>query len=146
MARHSCDGNIVIMGDLNARTAIEQDYIAQDCDTNLQLYNNYLPEVELLTERSNQDRHKIDDQGKRLLDLCISTGMHILNGRMLGDLMGSLSCFKYTGASRVDYGLTDSEMVPKVMHVKVHDYLNDTSDHCKISIGLRVGLQYRQHI
>jgi hypothetical protein len=144
IARHSGDGNVVVMGDLNARTAIEQDYIARDCDTNLPLYNNYLPDMEL-PERNNQDRHKVDDQGKRLLDLCISTGMRILNGRTLGDLMGSLSCFKYNGASTVDYGLTDSEMVPKVMHFKVHDYLNDTSDHCKISIGLQVGLQYSQH-
>jgi exonuclease III len=143
ITRHSREGNVIIMGDFNAKTASHYDFIHQDGDSHVPLYDSYVADS-VLAERNNQDRHKIDEQGRRLVDLCIATGIRILNGRTLGDLMGSLTCFKYNGSSTVDYGLTDTELLPKVEYFKIHDYLNDISDHCKISLGLHIGDIFRQ--
>ena len=57
----------------------------------------------------------VSTQGKFLLDLCISSGMRILNGRHEGDSNGEFTCFIYTtnGSSVVDYVVASSEIMHK---------------------------------
>jgi exonuclease III len=143
ITQYAKDGHIVIMGDFNAKTAAENDFISHDDDNHIPMYDRYTPDC-ALSVRNNQDTHKVDEQGRRLLDLCIASGTRVLNGRTLGDLMGSLTCFKYNGSSTADYGIVEAVLLPKVKYFKVHDYLNDISDHCKLSMGLQVGRQVGQ--
>ena len=70
---------VFISGDLNSRTS--PDYVDFDkyLDTNLPFVCCYD-----IPNRINSDK-TIDAQGKRLLDLCISTGLLITNGRLHAD-------------------------------------------------------------
>jgi hypothetical protein len=49
--------------------------------------------------------NKLDARGRPLLELCVTTKMRILNGRVIGDLFGKYTCHKPTGSSVVDYSL-----------------------------------------
>ena len=53
----------------------------------------------------------VSTQGKCLLDLCISSGMRILNGRHEGDSNGEFTCFTTNGSSVVDYVVASSEIM-----------------------------------
>jgi exonuclease III len=96
----NCD--ILLTGDINARTGVTLDYI--ECDD-----NKYLPLDDMYTEdvpqisRSSQDCDTINSRGKELLDLCIAGKLRILNGRLLGDSIGKYTCHKPAGSSVVDY-------------------------------------------
>jgi len=72
---------VFISGDLNSRTSILPDYVDFDkyLDTNLPCVCCYD-----IPNRINSDK-TIDAQCKRMLDLCISTGLLIANGRLHAD-------------------------------------------------------------
>ena len=80
---YNSKGNCLIMGDLNAHTGIEPDYVVQDYSNNnlFQIPDSYKPDIPL---RRNSDHSKINEHGKALLDLCVSSGFRILNGRKIG--------------------------------------------------------------
>lgn len=87
----SQENHILIGGDFNARTGNMQDIIEEnDNDTDvLNLPHNY--EVSRYkTLRNNQDQHT-NTYGTKLIELATNSNMKILNGRILGDLLG-----KYT--------------------------------------------------
>ena len=79
MSKLSGKGSFLLMGDLNGKTNIEADYIQNDGldRTIVQLPDGYIPDQEI--RRRNRDTHKIDDQGKSILDFCIAANMRILN-------------------------------------------------------------------
>jgi exonuclease III len=86
---YSDKGSCLVIGDMNAHTKLEHDFIKYDADKNdvLQLPDSYIPDT-CLTRR-NSDTSKVNDHGKALLELCMSTGLCILNGRKFGDIFGS---------------------------------------------------------
>ena len=62
--------------------------------------------------RNNMDKHKVCTYGKRLLDLCETTNMRILNGRSLGDIFDKPTCYSPVGSpSLIDYAIVDSDIV-----------------------------------
>ena len=134
IAHFSQRGNIIISGDLNARTGQENDFIMND-------YTNYIPlppDYQMdnpIRKRLNQDKI-CRGFGKSLIDLCKTTGLRILNGRTLGDSFGKLTCHQYNGSSAVDYTLAHYSSLPLVNFFKVHDWLTSHSDHCPISFSL----------
>jgi len=80
-------GNIILCGDMNARSGSEPDFIQNDN------YDIYVPvnddyAYDLIQEKRQSQDDKIDSRGKQLLELCIATQMRILNGRVIGDLYG----------------------------------------------------------
>ena len=87
-------GNIIIMGDLNGRTNIEDDFIRDNNDDyspiNTTIYNKD-PINSFPLNRKNTDTNNVDEQGRLILDLCKSSGMRILNGRIPGDLRGDFT-------------------------------------------------------
>jgi hypothetical protein len=100
--RYSGKGNIILCGDLNARTGSESDCIQDDSnDEHLPLYENY-NSVIIQEKRCSHDC-KVDNRGKKLLDLCIGSKLRFLNGRMWGDSYGKFTCIKPSGSSVVDY-------------------------------------------
>ena len=131
------DTDIIIMGDLNARTGTELDFIEHDNDENIPIPQELYETDSLLNiPRGNMDR-STNRYGQSLLELCKTIPLRILNGRKLGDILGSFTCYKYNGQSVVDYCLASPALMNKIAQFKVHTFLPELSDHCAISAKLK---------
>ena len=102
---------ILLGGDFNARVGNMQDYIDEN-DEDVELLN--LPQNYQIDRykrpRSNQYQHK-NTYGEKLIELAISSGMKILNGRTLGDFMGKYTYIGYNGISTADYVLGSENLI-----------------------------------
>lgn len=133
IAKFQKDGNIMILGDLNARTGNKSDHIRNDSDRYLPINNlNIYNRDEQLETRNNQDI-QLNPRGQSLIDLCISSQIRIMNGRTLGDLSGRFTCHKHNGSSTVDYCLTSEPLSQLITYFQVHNFIGDLSDHSRIS-------------
>ncbi|CAG2245349.1 unnamed protein product [Mytilus edulis] len=132
-------GKILIAGDVNARTGSKQlDFIQNDIlDTHISsLFEEYNPDFDIPV-RHSQDSI-LSKRGKTLNDLCVQTGIRILNGRTPGDYIGQLTCHTPMGSSVVDYFLSSESLLSNILFFKVHDFKADLSDHCQVSTMLKV--------
>lgn len=129
-------GDILLCGDFNARTGIKDDFISNDNNNHLPLDVDYVPDKSIMPRRSLDDI--IRDRGFDVIDLCISSQLRILNGRSLGDLHGKFTCHKKAGSSVVDYMIISEDLVSSVLYFYVGDLLCNLSDHCRLSLKLRV--------
>ena len=79
-------GEIVILGDLNARTGTLPDFIVNDSE-----FGNFSDEL-YEVDKINLFRHSLDTivttRGRQIIELCKTTRLRILNGRVLGDAVG----------------------------------------------------------
>jgi exonuclease III len=145
IAAYSEQGHIMLMGDLNARTANQKDYVSYDSD-NLSDYC-VLPNMNhidaQLGQRCSQD-NVLDCRGKQLIDVCIQSRIRILNGRSLGDTCGYFTCHKSNGSSVVDYCMVNEEFFNRVLCFKVHPLLDNLSDHCLISTLIKTDFYLQQ--
>ena len=92
-------GQVVLVGDLNARTGHLADFPAST-GVDVHLQPGLSPTC---TVRNNQDAF-VNVYGRRLLSLCHDTGLRIVNGRVPGDSAGSFTYVSPSvGASVVDY-------------------------------------------
>ncbi len=115
LAKFSLLGKCILMGDFNARTGQDADYIVSDSPDFLDL-GDYTSDIPI--PRYSLDTHCIDSYGKNLLDLCKSSGLRILNGRKLGDLQGNFTCFNHVGnPSVIDYMLCHSTLIDNVKNI-----------------------------
>ena len=131
-------GRVVLMGDFNSRTSASPDFNVIDDDKYTPVPEQYnSDEHESLYNRENEDICSVNEYGKKLLELCIETELRILNGRMLGDLEGKLTCHKWNGSSTVDYGIVQNSLFREIDFFKVYDLMGHLSDHCLISLGLK---------
>jgi len=122
-------GDIVIVGDLNARTgSITETYFNTDSSDML------TADVMDVKNRNNRDV-KVNNYGRCLLELCSSADLTILNGRFAGDLKGDFTCHHYNGSSVVDYCITQRSMLSDIQYVHVSP-LSPFSDHCNVSFSL----------
>lgn len=126
-------GNVMILGDTNARTGEGSDSI--DCSND----SKYMPmpcNIEsntFLTQRRSRDK-VCCSRGKDLLDLCVSCNLQILNGRTVGDLHGNFTSFQYHGNSVVDYCLVSDNLISSVSYFQISHPIPFLSDHAKISV------------
>lgn len=129
-------GQIVLTGDLNARTANNLDLIDNDNDT-ATLSPDYIIDKQI-PPRNNFDM-VLNERGKELLDMCVSSRLRILNGRTVGDTLGYFTCHKWNGSSVVDYAVVSENLLAckRICYFKVHQTLGDLSDHCCISFKIR---------
>lgn len=144
--KYSSKGKVVVMGDLNGRTADLSDYITRDEEIGDDNDNWY--EIDCMeTNRSNQDKH-VNAQGSRLLEMCVGNRLRILNGRTLGDLGGCLTCHRPGGSSVVDYAIVNEDLLNRIYLFQVHDFLGHLSDHCMIScvIQCQITDNKNQHV
>ena len=130
-----CDrGDILLLGDMNARTGSEYEII--ECDP-------YFPGPSGTTDKDYTDckRHSIDatvnTQGRHPIDLCISTQLRILNGRHIGDYPGKFTCHTPRGASVVDYAIISATIQNMVTGFRVGS-LQTFSDHCSLELTLNM--------
>jgi hypothetical protein len=101
------DGDVLLMGDTNSRTADLKDYIAYDKnDSHLHIDSSNVITCNL-PERFNDDG-KTNVLGKQLLDFCMNCQLYIVNGRTRGDIPGRITCAQSAGNSTVDYAIAST--------------------------------------
>ena len=118
-----------VSGDYNSRVGCKNDYIStQDC-INIFEDENYIPDNHL--RRASQDS-KVNTFGNRLIDLCKSLGIRIVNGRLHSDHnIGRYTYVTSIVASVIDYLLTYDYNFSNIVDFKV-DCINEWSDHTPI--------------
>ena len=123
---------VIIFGDMNVRTAQENDFSESTDDNDI---DDYLPipddfELDYTTIKKNTlDKTEISGHGKDLLSVSKSTRFRIINGRLGGDQdLGNFTCHTPAGSSLVDYCLLREKNFHIVENFKVGE-INTLSDH-----------------
>ena len=120
-------GDVMIVGDLNAKTGILDDTISPDKSD--ELFDLLLDEP---PPKRNSEDDAVNPRGNELLDMCRSLDLNIINGRKTGDPFGKYTCFKWNGNSVVDYLITSSSVFKKISTFEVGEFLPWLSDHCPL--------------
>jgi hypothetical protein len=129
MLFYNNSGDVLLCGDFNARTSNCNDFISNDDNMYIPVFEQYKIDKEI-RKRESQDS-RIDNRGKDLLDLCISQNMRILNGRTFGDSFGKLTCFTPGGSSTVDYVIVSENFYDQILNFCVDNFDPTLSDcHC----------------
>ena len=137
VSKFSLKGDVMLLGDFNSRVAKMSDFIINDDDKHTPLPDTYISdENEYLSVRRNEDINT-NEYGKHLLSLCQEHQLRIMNGRMLGDLNGKPTSFKWNGCSAVDYGIVNRGLWDRIDFFKVWELVGHISDHCPISCGFK---------
>ena len=121
----STRGNIIILGDLNARTGKINECLSDDGHTHIQDQSEH----SLQTKGRESFDLTINNHGKHLINICKSYDLKILNGRTRGDSLGRPTFHGKNGTSVIDYIICSQELLPSVKHLAVHPptYLSDHS-------------------
>lgn len=97
---YSTCANVYVVGDMNGRTSDFPDIL--DFDKYLE-DNDLFSNISHVPMRVNKD-HIVDSHGRKLLDLCKSSGFIIANGRLGDDYgIGEVTYHSTHGVSTVDY-------------------------------------------
>ena len=130
-------GDVLLAGDLNARTGTMQDFVTKDQHADIPDLG--LPSIEDLPAavptRQTLDREAPNNFGKQLIAMCQDTSMLILNGRVEGDASGQLTCQTYNGSSLVDYFIASPSLFAAHPHLHV-EQLPPDSDHCPLNLSI----------
>ena len=78
----------------------------------------------------------VNSYGIRLLEICQSVPLRILNGRKLGDILGCYTCHKPKGQIVIDYCLVSPRIYSRISTFIVNDFMPDLSDHCSITVEI----------
>ena len=100
---------VLIAGDFNGYTSTEADFLPQSD----RVHDNFLfsDESMNLSARANKDPRNVNKHGRKLLDLCLGTGLGIVNGRTGQDAFtGEFTCYFGDNPSCIDYILSDPEL------------------------------------
>ena len=120
-------------GDYNARTQTKPDYIPCEDNTDIPVPRDiYEADTVGTIPRCNLDSVS-NKYGDNLLQLCKTVPLRICNGRKLGDILGSFTCFTTKGQSCVDYCLASPRLYDRVKTLSVGDPDLTLSDHCPIT-------------
>ena len=144
LAAYSKIGKCIVLGDFNGRTNVEADFCCDDdsVDKHVKLPFSYIQDVP--RARHNQDSSPTNHHGAKLLSLCKTTGLRIVNGRFLGDSNGYFTCFSHTSnPSVIDYALASESLFKKISTFHVNDP-SIYSIHCALSLTLKSG-PYKQY-
>ena len=105
-------GEILLLGDFNARTGNEQTRLL-DLDDPILLREMDIEDTGL--QRSSQDSGNITSYGRDLLDMGAAHGLVIFNGLARWPLSGHLTCFPHGGgSSTVDYLIGSPTLIPQI--------------------------------
>jgi hypothetical protein len=128
--------DLLCLGDYNSRTAQRPDYIVDDDNTDIPVVNNMFTADTVATfPRGNMDP-LINSYGLRLLELCQSVPLRILNGRKLGDITGSYTCYKHNGQSVVNYCMASPTLYPNISSLIISEFMPHISDHCSVEVSI----------
>ena len=133
--KYSFLGKVMLLGDFNARTGVVQgDHIVHDDTQYTPTDETYRSDEEIMY-RNNMDTY-VNEYGRRLLELCRNARLRIVNGRVLGDTTGRMTCYQWNGSSVVDYCIADEDLLGAIEYFKVHELKGTLSNHCKISLQI----------
>ena len=137
VAAQAQNGNVLLAGDLNARTGTMLDFVTRD--EHADIPNQSLPNTEDLLAnvhvRQSLDREAPNAFGKQLIAVCQDASLLILNGRVDGDASGQLTCHTHNGSSLVDYFIASPSILDSQPHLHVEPLPPD-SDHCPLRLSL----------
>ena len=128
-------GEVIITGDLNSRTGLLDDRVPIDDLQewqDLNIANVPIPsslitsqlQLHTLPSRCSTD-HTINVHGRRLIEICQSQGLVILNGRLPGDESGSMTYTQHGNSvlnhsSLIDYYISSASLAFDVSGVPLH--------------------------
>ena len=145
------EARLCLMGDFNSRTGLLDDC----CEIDNQILEasgfshsnevnviDYLIECGIPESRCNQDKN-VNNNGRKLIELCNISDLKIVNGRVPSDNLGEFTCYnKNGGKSVVDYGIVSYQLFPFITNFNVDVFDSCLSDvHCPISIELSSTLE-----
>ena len=123
------------MGDMNARTGKYSDSV---CKEGNNLITNDQSEFSLCPTQRNSFDNELNSHCKRLLEICKSADLRILNGRVSGDSLGRVRTFHgKNGVRVVDYAVCDQDLLSHVANFVVKDPLH-LSDHSPSTAWLNI--------
>ena len=125
------DTPLIIMGDMNARTASLEEQPTDPSDdhqnNSIETANHTIP----INTRRNCD-NVINSHGKNIIEFCNTYNLKILNGRSKGDPLGNFTYYdEKLGASAVDYSICSQDFYHHIENFMTLPQ-NELSDHCKI--------------
>ena len=118
LIKYKDKGDILIMGDLNARTWNEDGLHEKICKQ----LNHLLPVIEEATlETGNRCTCdvKVNTPGRKLLTICSSHGLEVANTQTFGDWPEDFFMIQSYGASVVDYLVLSRPLMKNNINFKV---------------------------
>ena len=101
--KYTGQGQIILMGDFNARTSTTQDFILDDGIQHDTLPQDFMFDHDCSYRYSQDLKVAQCKYGKQLIDISISSGF-----KKIGDCYGKYTCHSYNGSTVIDYVLADS--------------------------------------
>ena len=128
---YSTSAKVFVVGDMNGRTSDFPDIL--DFDKYLE-DNDLFSNISHIPMRVNKD-HIVESHGRKLLDLCKSSGFIIANGRLGDDYgIGEVTYHSTHGVSTVDYLLLHNTDIGSLFNFEVL-MPNEYSDHSPLSLS-----------
>ncbi|KAK3086155.1 hypothetical protein FSP39_014419 [Pinctada imbricata] len=133
-------GDVFVAGDFNARCGNREDYISQDFIDN-ELANHIRPLIHYSSDNEAIKRKSTDNIvnqfGRKLINLCKTTSLRIVNGRIKDDENGSITFCGPNGVSLIDYLLCEPKNFNLIKEFS-SGIFNIFSDHAPITFALSV--------
>ena len=126
---------IILTGDFNAKTKNLPDYLILNEHDDFHKLDGIFNEKIIKTQRCSQDEHDADSFGHKLLNLCKTLNIQIINGRLGKDANQG----KYTtrNLSVIDYTLTTPDLFDDLKDFEILDFNPLLSDvHCPLIFSL----------
>jgi len=133
-------GQVLVLGDLNAHTCTDPDYIDAEADAEEVLHGpvfDMMSTQPVSTARQNQDRAQINPAGAALLNICQLSGLRIVNGRTAGDRSGAVTFRRGNGSSLVDYAVACPDTMQMISSLAVEQD-GTLSDHYALRLQLDI--------
>ena len=125
---------VICVGDLNARTGAEPDYIIDD-DPTYVIDEASMYDVDSFNIPRVSKDTVVNAFGRSLMLLCNTFNVHMLNGRVGDDSnCGDFTCITATGASVVDYVLVSTGLYCKIVKFSIPIRLE--SDHLPLEFAM----------
>ena len=124
-------GDVITSGDFNARTSNVDDYVT--VDSGFDFLNDFIESDPNRMIRQNPDGC-LNNFGRRLIDLCKTTRLQIMNGRIIR--AEKYTCQRPNGASVIDYVICDRHAKRQISYFEVADTCT-ISDHCALKFGIK---------
>ena len=130
---NNSNGKLLLISDFNSRTGSLSDFIEAHIDDHMLSHSIALS----ITSKRKFFDGSTNKNSKRLIKLCKSKQLSILNGRKEGDTLGMFTFISNKGeASTVDYSIVSESLFLDIPYfiVNPHNYL---SNHSQISLWIR---------
>ena len=126
---------IILCGHFNSRVGTLSDFITNDKqDPHFDLI--YVDNQHSIPRVCKKDR-VINTSGRKLIEICISQNLKIVNGRTNGDNLGQITCYNYKGSSAVDYFIVDDSLFKSILTFKVSPP-HFRSSHSMLQLSFRI--------